>query len=119
MIRLWRALLASPRGGRLARRFERQIRFLENRLSPEGYLGLRLTFGALALIAGVWLFGAIAEDVVSNDPLTLLDREVALRFHEHATPQRGAFRCWSHTSSLRPRPVNVQEYRPIELFYIE
>lgn len=73
---------------RLARRFERQIRFVSNRLSPEGYLGLRLTFGALALIAGVWLFGAIAEDVVSNDPLTVMDRDVALRLHEHATPQR-------------------------------
>jgi membrane-associated phospholipid phosphatase len=72
---------------RLARRFERQIRFLNNRLSPEGYLGLRLTFGALALIAGVWLFSAIAEDVVRDDPLTIMDREVALRLHEHATPQ--------------------------------
>lgn len=73
---------------RLARRFERQLRFLHNRLSPEGTLGLRLTFGALALIAGVWLFGVIAEDVVRNDPLTMMDREVALRLHEHATPQR-------------------------------
>ena len=88
MLRLWRALLASPRIRRLLRRFDRQIRFLENRLSPEGYLGLRLTFGALALIAGVWLFGAIAEDVVRNDPLTLMDRAVALSLHEHATPQR-------------------------------
>jgi undecaprenyl-diphosphatase len=73
---------------RLARRFERQIRFLNNRLSPEGYLGLRLTFGALALIAGVWLFSAIAEDVVRNDPLTIMDRQVALRLHEHSSPQR-------------------------------
>jgi membrane-associated phospholipid phosphatase len=78
----------SRRPARLARRFERQIRFFGNRLSPEGYLGLRLTFGALALIAGVWLFASIAEDVVRNDPLTVMDREVALRLHEHATPQR-------------------------------
>jgi membrane-associated phospholipid phosphatase len=88
VVRLWRALLASPRIRRLLRRRDSQIRFLENRLSPEGYLGLRLTFGALALIAGVWLFGAIAEDVVRNDPLTLMDRDVAQRLHEHATPQR-------------------------------
>jgi undecaprenyl-diphosphatase len=72
----------------LTRRFERQIRFFNSRLSPESYLGLRLTFGALALVAGVWLFSAIAEDVVRNDPLTLMDRQVALRLHEHATPQQ-------------------------------
>src|SRR5204863_8542800 len=50
--------------------------------------GLHLTFGALALIGGVWLFGAIAEEVVSGDPLTLMDRSVALWLHSHATPQR-------------------------------
>ena len=88
LTRLWRALLASPRAGRLARRFERQIRFVKNRFSPEQYLGLHLTFGALALIGGVWLFGAIAEEVVSGDPLTLMDRSVALWLHSHATPQR-------------------------------
>ena len=84
----WRALLASPRVARLSRRFERQIRFVNDRLSPESYLGLRLTFGALALVAGVWLFGAIAEDVVGSDPLTLMDRQVALWLHSHGTPQR-------------------------------
>jgi membrane-associated phospholipid phosphatase len=88
LTRLWRSSLASQRAKRLQLRFERQIRFLENRLAPEGYLGLRLTFGALALIAGVWLFGAIAEDVVRNDPLTLMDRQVALWLHSHGTPQR-------------------------------
>jgi membrane-associated phospholipid phosphatase len=81
-------MIATGRAERLARRFERQIRFLKNRLSPESYLGLRLTFGALALIAGVWLFGAIAEDVVRNDPLTVIDRQVALWLHSHGTPQR-------------------------------
>ena len=86
MIRFWRALLARP-GARLLRRFDKQIRFLDNRLSPESTLGLRLTFGALALVAGVWLFGVIAEDVVRDAPLTIVDREVALRLHEHATQQ--------------------------------
>jgi undecaprenyl-diphosphatase len=83
-----RAWLKSPRVERPIRRFERQIRFINNRLAPESWLGLRLTFGALALVAGVWLFGAIAEDVVRNDPLTVMDRQVALWLHSHGTPQR-------------------------------
>jgi undecaprenyl-diphosphatase len=80
-IRLWHALLASPR-------FERLLRFLKHRLTPGEYLGLHLTFGALALLAGVWLFGVIAEDVATDDPLTILDRQVALWLHSHGTPQR-------------------------------
>lgn len=31
-------------------RFERSIRFLQNRLSPEGYAGLHLTIGVLVVL---------------------------------------------------------------------
>ncbi len=68
------------------RRFAPQLAFLRARLSPEGYLGLRLTVGALVLIGASWLFGGIAEDVITNDPLTIFDANVAAWLHEHATP---------------------------------
>ncbi|HUP91301.1 MAG TPA: phosphatase PAP2 family protein [Solimonas sp.] len=60
--------------------------FLRARLSPDGYLGLQLTLGALALICASWMFGAIAEDVATADALTLFDLRVSAWFHAHARP---------------------------------
>ncbi len=99
LIRRWRALLAS-------RRLERPLRFLKKRLTPGEYLGLHLTIGALALISGVWLFGAIAEDVVRDDPLTLLDRQVALWLHSHGTPQRTGWMLMA-TSLASPEVIGT------------
>src|SRR4051812_33722025 len=52
---------------------------------PGDRLALQLGLGALLLLAAAWLFGAIAEDVVTNDRLTLLDAQVAQWLHRHAT----------------------------------
>ena len=70
----------------LRRRFPAQINWLEARFSPEGHLGLHLTLGALALLATAWIFGSIAEDVVTRDPIVLLDEKVADWFQQHGTP---------------------------------
>jgi membrane-associated phospholipid phosphatase len=82
----WQDLLAHPRVVALRRRFPVQLEFLQARLSPEGYLGLHLTIGTLVLIGAAWLFGGIAEDVVTGDPLTVIDKQVAAWFHDHITP---------------------------------
>ena len=68
----------------LGLRYQRQFAFLCARLSPESYLGLQLTLGAVALICASWLFGSVAEDVVTGDPLTLVDVRLAQWFHAHA-----------------------------------
>lgn len=47
-------------------RFSTLIAFLKARLSREGYLRLHLTLGAFLLIGATWLFGLIAEDVVTK-----------------------------------------------------
>ena len=57
-----------------------------NRFSPQGYLGLHLMMGILLLIGASWLFGGIAEDVVTGDPLTVTDKHVAEWFHQRTTP---------------------------------
>jgi undecaprenyl-diphosphatase len=62
------------------------IRFLQNRLSPEGYAGLHLTVGVLLVLICGWCFGAIAEDVSEGDPIVQLDQQVAVWFHQQATP---------------------------------
>ena len=67
-------------------RFARPIAFIRARLSPDSYLGLQLTVGALLLTGFAWLFGGIAEDVVNGDPLTVVDQQLAQWFHDHATP---------------------------------
>ena len=60
--------------------------FVRARLSPDGYLGLSLTLGALALLVAGVIFGNIAEDVMTADSITLLDVQVSRWFHAHATP---------------------------------
>lgn len=59
--------------------------FVQARVSPQGYLGLHLTLGALVLIAASALFGTIARDVVRGRPLTVVDATVAAWLHAHAT----------------------------------
>jgi membrane-associated phospholipid phosphatase len=65
---------------------KQSIRFLQNRLSPEGYAGLHLTMGVVVILLAGWWFGAVAEDLSPDDPLVSTDQRVALWFHQHATP---------------------------------
>lgn len=68
------------------RRLAPIVAFLQARLSPSGYLGLRLTVGAIVLLGAAWLFGGIAEDVVHGDPLTQVDDWLAQWLHARAVP---------------------------------
>jgi len=61
-------------------------RFIDARLSPEGAMGLHLTLGVALLLVAAWLFGAIAEDVVTGATITLVDVRLAHWFHDRATP---------------------------------
>ncbi len=68
--------------------------FLRARFSLEGYLGLHLTMGALVLMLCAFIFGNIAEDVVTADKITMLDLQVSQWFHSHATPPLTRFMLW-------------------------
>jgi undecaprenyl-diphosphatase len=70
----------APRG------FERPLRFVRARLSPEGYLGLHLTIGLLIIVAAGWWFADIAEDVSRNAATRALDDNIKSWFVLHATP---------------------------------
>jgi undecaprenyl-diphosphatase len=63
------------------------VAFIRARLATEGVFGIHLTIGALVLLAAGWMFGGIAEDVVTADAITMFDVQVARWFHAHATPQ--------------------------------
>ena len=60
--------------------------FLRARFSSEGYLGLHLTLGVVALMVCAFIFGDIAEDVMTANTITVLDVQVSQWFHAHATP---------------------------------
>ena len=85
--RILAALLGHPRVQVMRVRYHPQIAFFKARLSPGDYLGLQLTLGAAVLLGASWLFGGIAEDVVTGDPLTLVDAQVAQWLHLRATPR--------------------------------
>ena len=65
--------------------FPRLRHFVAARLSPEGQTGLHLTVGVILMVAAAWLFGDLAEDVVNNEAITLLDVQIANWFHANAT----------------------------------
>ena len=73
-------------------------RFIRARLTPHGELGLHLTLGGLALVAALWIFAGIAEDVMGAEAITLLDVRVAQWLHAHATD--GLTRCMLAVSYL-------------------
>jgi membrane-associated phospholipid phosphatase len=68
------------------RRFERPLRFIRARLSPEGYLGLHLTIGLLVIVGTGWWFADIAEDMSRNPATRALDDNIMSWFVVHATP---------------------------------
>ena len=85
------AALSYPPVARLRARYDAQLRWLLRRMTPGQYLGLHLTLG-LALAAGcLWVFGGLAEDVVTSDPIVRVDRSVADYLHSSATPALTAF----------------------------
>ena len=67
-------------------RFERLIAFFGARFSSEGRFGLHLTIGGVVLIGSAWLFGGVAEDLITKDPLTFVDVIISEWFRINATP---------------------------------
>jgi membrane-associated phospholipid phosphatase len=76
---------------RLRSRYNRQLLWLRSRVTPGEYLGLHLTLGLLAAAGCLWIFGSLARDVVSNDPLLSVDQTAATAIHELRTPTLTAF----------------------------
>ena len=85
------AVISYPPVARLRTRYDSQLRWLLRRLAPGQYLGLHLTVG-LAFAAGcLWLFGGLAEDLLTSDPIVRFDQATATYLHNIATPPLTAF----------------------------
>ena len=59
-------------------------KFLRARLSSKESSGLYLTLSLLILLVAAGTFGAIAEDVVTNDPSTKVDLQLSVWLHQHS-----------------------------------
>jgi membrane protein DedA with SNARE-associated domain/membrane-associated phospholipid phosphatase len=84
--RRWQRVVEHPWLVAARRRAAPLRAFIEARLSPQGYFGLRMSVGALVLIAATWVFGGIARSVVAGRPPTVIDAHLAAWLHERATP---------------------------------
>jgi undecaprenyl-diphosphatase len=61
------------------------------KVPPSWIFGLPLIGGALILIISSWIFGIIAEDIISRDPLTLADAYINRWFYFRTTPSLTKF----------------------------
>jgi undecaprenyl-diphosphatase len=64
--------------------FRKFISFIEARLSPGGEFGLHLTAGMVVLIVAGYAFHELAEAVMGQEAITVLDIQVAHWFNAHA-----------------------------------
>jgi undecaprenyl-diphosphatase len=82
----WESFLSRPLVSRTLERYDRQLGWMLRRMSPGQYLGLHLTLGLLAAAGCLWLFGGLAEDYLTRDPIVRFDQALASALHAAATP---------------------------------
>lgn len=63
--------------------FPRLYRLLAARFTPGEQFGLHLTIGIALMLFAVWIFGAIADEVLEQEELTVIDVFLANWFHQH------------------------------------
>src|SRR6266852_2802132 len=66
-------------------RFKQLTKFLKARASSTTSAGVYLMLCLLGLATSIWLFGAIAEDVATGDPITIVDVRFSLWLHAHSS----------------------------------
>jgi len=80
----WRQFCARPAVVNFRRRFAGQIDWLEQRLSPDGYLGIHLTVGVFLLLAATAIFSGLLQQIGTRDWFVAADFRVAEWFANRA-----------------------------------
>lgn len=79
--------------------------WLKKRLTRGQYFGLELTVGAALFIVAAWMFGGIAEGVVTHESITSVDEQIARWFHAHELPSVTA--VMRAVSALHTWPIGM------------
>ena len=88
--------------------FRKFIRFIEARLTPGGEFGLHLTAGMAVLILSGYVFHELAEAVMGQDTITVLDAQVANWFNANAVePYTSVMLVFTHWHSVAGMIVMV------------
>jgi undecaprenyl-diphosphatase len=96
----WRQICARPAVVKFRLRFARQIDWLEQRLSPDGYLGIHLTVGIFLLLAATAIFSGLLQQIGTRDWFITADFRVAEWFANRAGgPLSGAMNYIAHLGS--------------------
>lgn len=67
------------------------FKFFHLKAPPSWIFGLPLIGGALIFIISSWIFGVIAEDIISRDPITLADDYINRWFYFRTSPSLTKF----------------------------
>jgi membrane protein DedA with SNARE-associated domain len=86
----WAHFIARPSVVRLRLRFGRQIDWLEDRVSPKGYLGIHLTVGVFLLLAAAAIFGGTVEGFGTRAVFVAIDSRVEEWFASRTTAPMSA-----------------------------
>lgn len=84
MKRQLQKIISRARRTRLPTQLARLIRFSANRLRRRDPHGLHLTIGLLIIVISCWWFGGVAEDILTNDPLVAIDKQLTEWMEKHA-----------------------------------
>jgi len=96
----WRQFCERPAVKKLRTRFARQIDWLEQRLSPDGYLGIHLTVGIFLLLAATAIFSGLLQQIGTRDWFIMADLRVAEWFANRAGgPVSAAMNYIAHLGS--------------------
>src|SRR3989454_8153082 len=85
MVQWWQRFVRTAVMQRLKARYPRLWKFLAAFAHGE-YLGLHLTVGLAISLVGLWIFAALTEDVVHQDPITRFDQTLLDWLRGHAGP---------------------------------
>jgi len=99
--RWWNDFCARPAMASFRERFAVDIDWLQQRLSPQGYLGIHLTVGILLLLAAAAIFTGSIQALGTRDFFVAADLKVARWFENHATAGANlAMTLTAHLSSV-------------------
>ena len=68
----------------MPRHFDKTVLFVRARLASAGLFGLYFTIGTIVLAGAIWVFGGISEDLITGDPLVLVDAIISEWLRTHA-----------------------------------